>query len=74
MECPFHSESQDESDLAILIAKKLIQNCSELGISDIVIPCVDQSSLQSQSHIRRLINQIQKVIPIAEKFGCESCT
>jgi sugar phosphate isomerase/epimerase len=68
MECPFHSESQDESDLAILVAKKLIQNCSELGISDIVIPCVDQSSLPSQSHIHKFINQIHKIIPIAEKL------
>jgi L-ribulose-5-phosphate 3-epimerase len=68
MECPFHSERQDERDLAVLIAKKLIQNCSELGISDIVIPCVDQSSLQSQSDIQDFINQIQKLIPFAEKF------
>ena len=67
-ECPFHSERQDESDLAVLVAKKLIQNCSELGISDIVIPCVDQSSLPSQSHIRKFINQIHKIIPIAEKL------
>lgn len=68
MECPFHSECQEEGDLAILVAKKLIQNCSELGISDIVIPCVDQSSLQSQSHIKDFINQIHKIIPFAEKF------
>ena len=52
MECPFHSERQDERDLAILIAKKLIQNCSELRISDIVIPCVDQSSLRSSKPYR----------------------
>lgn len=68
MECPLHSKSKDERDLAILIAKKLIQNCSDLGISDIVIPCVDQSSLQSQSHIKDFINQIHKIIPFAEKF------
>ena len=69
MECPFHSECQEECDLAILIAKKLIQNCGDLGISDIVIPCVDQSSLQSSSDIYVFVNQIQKIIPLAEKFG-----
>ena len=56
MECPFHSDRQDECDLAVLVAKKLIQNCSELGISDIVIPCVDQSSLPSQKEIQVLLN------------------
>jgi len=69
MECPFHSEHQDERDLGILIAKKLVQNCNELGISDIVIPCVDQSSLHSSRDIDVFVNQIQKVIPLAEKFG-----
>ena len=69
MECPFHSERQDESDLAVLVAKKLIQNCSEHGISDIVIPCVDQSSLRNSSDIDGFTNQILKVIPLAEKFG-----
>ena len=63
-----HSVNMND-DLAILIAKKLIQNCSELGISNIVIPCVDQSSLQSKSHIQDFINQIQKIIPFAEKFN-----
>ena len=69
MECPFHSECQDERDLAILIAKKLIQNCSNLGISDIVIPCVDQSSLRSSSDIEIFTNQILNIIPFAEKSG-----
>ena len=69
MECPFHSEHQDECDLANFIAEKLIQNCSELGISDIVIPCVDQSSLRNSSDIDGFTNQILKVIPLAEKFG-----
>lgn len=69
MECPFHSEHQDERDLAVLTAEKLIQNCSGLGVSDIVIPCVDQSSLRSQSHIQDFTNQILKVIPLAERFG-----
>jgi L-ribulose-5-phosphate 3-epimerase len=69
MECPLHSKSQDERDLAILIAIKMIENCSELRISDIVIPCVDQSSLRNSSDIDGFTNQILKVIPLAEKFG-----
>ena len=68
MECPFHSEHKDQCDFAILVAEKLIQNCSELGISDIVIPCVDQSSLQSQKEVQVFIEHIQRVVPLAEKF------
>ena len=69
MECPFHSSNQDKRDLAILVARNLLRNCSQLGILDIVIPCVDQSSLRNSSDIDVFICQIRKVLPIAEKLG-----
>ena len=68
MECPFHSDNQDMRDLAISVARRLLGNCSELEISDIVIPCVDQSSLRSKADIEVFINQIQKIIPLAERL------
>lgn len=68
IECPFHSYNQNMRDLAISVARNLLQNCSELGVSDVVIPCVDQSSLRCPNDIDIFINQIQEIIPLAEKL------
>lgn len=43
------------------ILKTLISNCSLLNISDIVIPCVDNSSLNSKNKINDFIKNINQV-------------
>lgn len=46
MQNPLHSNSLEKIEEAISILKKLIINSSKIGIKDIVIPLVDQSSLK----------------------------
>lgn len=66
MEAPLHSEHKKESENILL---KLIKNAGKLHIIDIVIPCVDQSSLKSKKDFNRFVKSINKVLPSAEKYG-----
>jgi L-ribulose-5-phosphate 3-epimerase UlaE len=67
MEAPLHSENDNVSKKSVEILLKLIQNASMLGISDIVIPCVDQSALKSYSDQSRLINNLLRPVELASK-------
>jgi len=51
----------------ILILKKLIINSSKLGITDIVIPCVDNSSLDNKDKIKNFTKNIQILSDFVEK-------
>jgi len=46
-----------------------LEASSELKVCDIVIPCVDQSSIQDLNVRSRFKNEIEKIIPLAEKYG-----
>lgn len=64
MEAPFHSIHQQQSEE---ILKTLISNVADLGVIDIVIPCVDHSTLKNDTDIEMLINSIKKILPFAEE-------
>lgn len=66
MEAPFHSNEQKKSEEVLTI---LLNNSSQLGVKDIVIPCVDQSTLKDNNDINRFVDSILKVLPIAEKLS-----
>ncbi len=68
MEAPIHSENPEivlESQNIII---NLLQNLSSLQITDLVIPCVDQSSLKNQESFERFIKNITPIIEVAEKL------
>ena len=69
MECPLHSKNEDKRTFSRHILIELIRNCNELEIKDIVIPCVDQSSLSDPQCIELFKAQTLDVIPIAENLG-----
>jgi hexulose-6-phosphate isomerase len=66
MEAPFHSRHKKQSEKVLI---KLIQNVKELDIIDIVIPCVDQSSLRSKKDMKMFVSSIKKALPLAEKYN-----
>ena len=66
MEAPFHSKHQKQSEK---ILKKLIKNVKSLNIIDIIIPCVDQSTIKNKKDINMFVESINKVLPLAEKHG-----
>jgi L-ribulose-5-phosphate 3-epimerase len=69
MECPLHSKIEESRFFAKETLIQLLQNCNDLEISDIVIPCVDQSSLASSQCMDLFKTQMLDVIPTAEKLG-----
>lgn len=63
MEAPLHSENKLVAETSLKIMMHLIKNASLLGISDIVLPCVDQSSLSAAGAEERLIQMLLKLEP-----------
>jgi len=56
-------KSELEKNLAML--KKLIQQCSKLGITILEIPFVDSSSLKTQSDKEQIVTNLQQMVDFA---------
>jgi len=67
MEAPLHSSDEKVSEESFRILERLLETAKALKITDIVIPCVDQSSLKTEEAVNRFIKQIIKIIPTIEK-------
>jgi len=66
MEAPIHSNDVVIVDSSINILNRLIRNASLMSVKDIVVPCVDQSSLKNEKYKKNFINNIKTVVSIAE--------
>ena len=69
MEAPIHSRSINIYESSINILNNLIVNSNKIGVRDIVIPCVDQSSLMHEKDQINLIKNLQKPIELASKYN-----
>lgn len=69
MEAPLHSESVLVSDRSKELLLKLIANAAKLGVTDIVIPCVDQSALKGINDQERLIKSLKEPIDLASDLN-----
>ena len=67
MEAPLHSIDDKIVKKSFNILEKLLEVAVVLKITDIVIPCVDQSSLETKKSVDRFVRQITKIIPKIEK-------
>ncbi|MDP0562405.1 MAG: sugar phosphate isomerase/epimerase family protein [Candidatus Endonucleobacter sp. (ex Gigantidas childressi)] len=67
MEAPLHSNDEDVVKESFQVLEVLLETAVQLNITDIVIPCVDQSSLETKEAVDRFIRQLTKIIPIIEK-------
>ena len=65
MDCPIYSKNEKDSRESIDMLHELINQCSKVGISDIIIPCVDNSTLNDE-FIK--IGFIDKIIPFIDKL------
>ena len=73
MEAPIYSEDIITVDKSISVLNRLIKNASLMNVKNIVIPCVDHSSLKNKNNKSNFINNIKKVIGIAEEEGINIC-
>ena len=67
MEAPLHSSDVKIAEESFKILERLLETAKVLKITDIVIPCVDQSSLENKEAFDRFVKQVIKIIPRIEK-------
>jgi len=66
MEAPLHAQDELVAANSMKVLAKLLETAGQIGVTDIVIPCVDQSSLDGEEAVERFVKQISKVIPVIE--------
>jgi sugar phosphate isomerase/epimerase len=67
MEAPLHSSDDKTAEKSFKILERLLEAAKKLKITDIVIPCVDQSSLKTEASVDRFVQQMSRIIPRIEK-------
>lgn len=67
MEAPLHSVDKHVADKSVAMMCNLIQKVATINVKDIVLPCVDQSTLGTEDDIQRFLMNIKPVIQEAEK-------
>lgn len=67
MEAPLHHSSEDVAHQSQLILKRLLENGQALSLTDIVIPCVDQSSLRNPSEQNLFVKRLAPLVELAEE-------
>ena len=73
MEAPLHHSQKEIATNSSIVLKKLIESAQILKVSDIVIPCVDKSSLKNPDDKKRLIESLLSLVSEAEKHSVNIC-
>ena len=68
MAAPLHSNDELVAIQSQEVITKLLYNASKLGVSDIVIPCVDNSSLSSRYKTDCFVERLKSIVKIAERL------
>ena len=70
MEAPLHHPNEAVSAKSRIVLRRLLNTAKDLGISDVVIPCVDQSSLADDSvAMDRFVQCMMPIAHLAETVG-----
>lgn len=69
MEAPLHHPDEEVAAQSRWILRRLLSNGIKLGLTDIVIPCVDQSSLADDIVKERFIERLKPLLDDAEMSG-----
>ncbi len=72
MESPFHQDNDYEISKSQNILKRLINSSEIIGIKNIIIPCVDHSSLHIKSFDKFIVN-IEELVEYAEEKSINIC-
>ena len=62
MKAPFHSIDESVSKNSLAVLHQLINTAKELCVTDVVIPCVDQSSLADDAAVERFVEIITPLL------------
>jgi L-ribulose-5-phosphate 3-epimerase len=69
MVAPLHSADALVARSSAAYLQRLVDHAPVLGISDIVIPCVDQSSLRSHDDTARFVAALEPLLGDADRNG-----
>lgn len=73
MKAPIHSNNSVIVEESLNILYNLIKNASLINVSDIIIPCVDQSRLKNAKDINNFVSNIKLLTKTAETEGVNIC-
>jgi sugar phosphate isomerase/epimerase len=68
MEAPLHSINNVTAQKSRKVMLRLLDAAKSLGVTDIVVPCVDQSTLDGQGATDRFVENLIPMVEIAEKY------
>lgn len=69
MDAPLHANGDDRAAASQDILRRLLDTGSQLGLTDIVIPCVDRSALRSREDVTALVRALRPLLDAAERTG-----
>jgi hexulose-6-phosphate isomerase len=70
MQAPLHDPLASKAEASVELMVRLLSNCGALGVTDIVLPCVDQSSLLDDPLAsERLVKRLQQLLPLIRSAG-----
>lgn len=69
MEAPLHSHKQGSAEKSQQVMARLLKNAAQLSVTDVVVPCVDQSTLDGQEAADCFVEKLAPMVEIAEQHG-----
>ena len=69
MKAPLHSADSVVAQTSMTVMQNLLATSPEIGVTCIVLPCVDQSAVKTDIEKQNLISALLKLAPHAEKAG-----
>jgi len=69
MEAPLHHTNPEVASHSQAILRRLLHNGQILGLTDMVIPCVDQSSMRDEPAQDRFVERLRPLVTEAEAAG-----
>jgi len=69
MEAPLQSIVSEVATKSQEVMLQLLDNGTKLGVSDVVVPCVDQSTLSGQETVDRFVERMVPIVAAAEVLG-----
>jgi L-ribulose-5-phosphate 3-epimerase len=73
MEAPLHSADSRLALRSQQILMNLLNNAKELEVTNIVIPCVDQSALVGRLDAELIVERLRPCVEVAEKYEMNLC-
>lgn len=73
MIAPLHHGDQNAADHSSKVFLKLLDAANDIGATDIVLPCVDNSSLKHEGMSAKLLRHLDNLLPKAESLNVNIC-